>query len=130
MQADAATTALPAGACDTHTHIFEPARYAYDERRSYTPGPATVCDLRTHLAQRDRDPVDGPLADRCVAVERKAATGLSGEPGREQPHQRSGVADVDRPARIGHAAQARAADDYLVGAAFHERAEPLDRRER
>jgi predicted TIM-barrel fold metal-dependent hydrolase len=35
--------ALPAGACDCHTHVFGPAgRYPFAEGRSYTPGDASV----------------------------------------------------------------------------------------
>lgn len=35
---------VPAGACDCHTHVFDP-RYPFSPGRSYTPGPATVEDL-------------------------------------------------------------------------------------
>lgn len=37
---------LPAGSCDCHVHLFEPARFPYIPQRSYTPGTATVEDLR------------------------------------------------------------------------------------
>lgn len=37
--------ALPALACDCHVHVFDPARFPYAPKRSYTPGPATVTDL-------------------------------------------------------------------------------------
>lgn len=30
------------GACDTHVHVFEPARFPYREDRTYTPGPASA----------------------------------------------------------------------------------------
>ena len=36
--------ALPAGACDCHTHVFS-AGFAFDPARSYTPGQASVEDL-------------------------------------------------------------------------------------
>lgn len=38
------------GACDTHVHVFDPARFAYAARRRYTPGSATVADLAAHLS--------------------------------------------------------------------------------
>ena len=37
--------AVPPGACDCHVHVFEPDRFPYAAKRSYTPGPATVDDL-------------------------------------------------------------------------------------
>ena len=58
------------------------------------------------------------------------AAGLSGEPAGQQPHQRAGVADVDRSVRVGRAAQAGSADHDLVGAMLDERAESLDGRQR
>ncbi|MBM3605830.1 MAG: amidohydrolase [Alphaproteobacteria bacterium] len=36
---------LPAGTWDTHVHVFEPDRFPYAEKRSYTPGAATLDDL-------------------------------------------------------------------------------------
>lgn len=42
--------AVPAGACDTHVHVFDPARFPFDVARSYTPGPAPVAALRIQLA--------------------------------------------------------------------------------
>lgn len=37
---------LPAGACDSHVHVFGPhARFELDPARKYTPGEATVDDL-------------------------------------------------------------------------------------
>lgn len=41
--------ALPAGACDTHVHVFDPARFPYAPARRYTPAAATVTSLRRHL---------------------------------------------------------------------------------
>ena len=38
---------VPAGACDCHTHIFDPRRFPYASTRGYTPEPATVADLRS-----------------------------------------------------------------------------------
>jgi 2-pyrone-4,6-dicarboxylate lactonase len=38
---------IPPGACDCHVHIFDPERFPYSPRRSYTPGPASVDDLLT-----------------------------------------------------------------------------------
>lgn len=33
---------------DTHVHVFDPARFAYACGRTYTPGAATVAQLRAH----------------------------------------------------------------------------------
>lgn len=41
---------VPVGACDTHVHVFDPARFAFDVARSYTSGPAPVSSLRLLLA--------------------------------------------------------------------------------
>ena len=35
----------PAGACDCHVHIFDPARFPYMARRVYTPPQALIEDL-------------------------------------------------------------------------------------
>jgi 2-pyrone-4,6-dicarboxylate lactonase len=43
--------ALPAGTVDSHVHVFDPARFAYQASRRYTPGPATVDQL---IALHDR----------------------------------------------------------------------------
>ena len=57
--------------------------------------PSVRLDPGAHLAQRHRDAVDRPAADRRVAVERPLAAGLAREPAGREPHQRAGVADVD-----------------------------------
>src|SRR3977135_2395413 len=36
---------VPRGACDCHVHVFDPARFAYDAHRVYTPPEATAADL-------------------------------------------------------------------------------------
>ena len=36
---------VPAGTCDTHVHVLDPARFPYSPRRRYTPGAATVAEL-------------------------------------------------------------------------------------
>jgi 2-pyrone-4,6-dicarboxylate lactonase len=36
--------------CDSHVHVFNPARFAYTPQRRFTPGSATVARLRQHLA--------------------------------------------------------------------------------
>jgi predicted TIM-barrel fold metal-dependent hydrolase len=43
---------VPAGACDTHTHVFgDPRRFAFATPRPYTPEPASVAEMRAlHLA--------------------------------------------------------------------------------
>ena len=62
--------------------------------------PSRASIRRAHLAQRLGDPVDGPAADRLVAVERRTrGPSWAGEPAGQQPHQRAGVADVDRRVR-------------------------------
>jgi len=39
--------ALPAHACDCHTHIFgDPAKFPFAAKRGYTPPPATPADMR------------------------------------------------------------------------------------
>lgn len=40
---------VPAGACDGHVHVFDPARHAYVLPRTYTPGGASVEDLTRFL---------------------------------------------------------------------------------
>jgi predicted TIM-barrel fold metal-dependent hydrolase len=37
---------VPPGACDRHTHIFDPQRFPYAASRPYTPETASVSDLR------------------------------------------------------------------------------------
>lgn len=36
-------------ACDSHVHVFDPARFPYALPRSYTPATASVGELRQHL---------------------------------------------------------------------------------
>lgn len=47
----------PAGTCDTHVHVFDPDRFPYAADRRYTPGPATVADLRAQCARLGVDRV-------------------------------------------------------------------------
>ncbi len=50
--------ALPSGACDCHTHVFgPPARFPFDPSRVYTPGEASLEDLRRHQAALGLDRV-------------------------------------------------------------------------
>ena len=44
-------------ACDTHVHVFDPARFAYAPQRRFTPGPATVTDLVAYLTRMTLDRV-------------------------------------------------------------------------
>ena len=37
--------AVPADACDCHTHIFEPSKFPYAAVRTYTPEPATPAEM-------------------------------------------------------------------------------------
>jgi predicted TIM-barrel fold metal-dependent hydrolase len=38
---------VPAGACDTHTHVFgDPRRFPFAAARAYTPEPASVAEMR------------------------------------------------------------------------------------
>jgi predicted TIM-barrel fold metal-dependent hydrolase len=49
-----ASPSLPAGACDCHTHVIGPREiYPMVDDRHYTPGPASLEDLRVHLEQHD-----------------------------------------------------------------------------
>jgi predicted TIM-barrel fold metal-dependent hydrolase len=54
--------AMPAGACDCHTHVFgDPRRFAFAAGRTYTPEPASVDEMRAlHRALH---------ADRVVIVQ-------------------------------------------------------------
>src|SRR5690348_4403780 len=36
---------IPAGACDCHVHVFDPARFPYAPERVYTPPPALLDNL-------------------------------------------------------------------------------------
>ncbi len=47
--ASRAVTTLP-GVCDCHVHVFAPDRFPYAAERNYTPGPASVEDLRAFLS--------------------------------------------------------------------------------
>lgn len=38
---------MPEGACDSHVHVFEPDRFAFQAERSYTPGKAGVAALQS-----------------------------------------------------------------------------------
>src|SRR3954463_11192795 len=39
--------AVPAGACDCHTHVFgDPRRFPFAEGRTYTPEPASIDEMR------------------------------------------------------------------------------------
>ena len=38
---------VPAGACDTHTHVFgDPQRFPFAAARAYTPEPASIAEMR------------------------------------------------------------------------------------
>ncbi len=39
----------PVRACDAHAHVFDPQRFAYALPRRFTPGAATVVQLRKHM---------------------------------------------------------------------------------
>jgi predicted TIM-barrel fold metal-dependent hydrolase len=52
---------VPQGAVDCHVHVFDGERFPFAENRSYTPGPATVADLRGFL--------EGLGIDRTVLVQ-------------------------------------------------------------
>ena len=54
-------TALPAGACDTHVHVFRPDLYPYADDRAYTPGRIATADLAAFL--------DGHGLERVVIVQ-------------------------------------------------------------
>jgi predicted TIM-barrel fold metal-dependent hydrolase len=48
---------LPAGACDSHVHVFRPDIYPYAKDRAYTPGRVTAKDLRGFLSVHSLDRV-------------------------------------------------------------------------
>ncbi|TDH59925.1 hydrolase [Dankookia rubra] len=48
--ASSTTPAALSGTCDCHVHVFAPDPFPYAAGRNYTPGPASVGDLRTFLA--------------------------------------------------------------------------------
>lgn len=54
-------TPLPDGACDSHVHVFDPQRFPYEAKRSYTPGAATATTLQQTHAQAG--------FTRCVLVQ-------------------------------------------------------------
>jgi hypothetical protein len=82
-----------------------------------------------HAAQRLGDAVDGPAADRRVAVEDPRAPSCpASQP--EQAHERPGVADVDRVGHLARLAQADAATGQLGVALLDQRAERAQRVER
>lgn len=49
--------AMPAGGCDCHVHVFDPARFPLDPQRTYTPGAARLDMLEAHLAALGLDRV-------------------------------------------------------------------------
>ncbi len=93
QQAGEEQTRLDLGAGDRHLVGDAVQRRApnLERRQSALAAPSR----RAHLAQRHRDPVDRPAADRVVAVERPLASILPCQPSRQQPQQGPGVADVD-----------------------------------
>lgn len=46
FQIDNPRLEVPPGSCDCHTHVFEPSRFPFATERTYTPGAATVDQLR------------------------------------------------------------------------------------
>ena len=52
MAAEDAVHALPDAACDCHVHLIGPqSHYPMAPQREYTPGPASLDDLRAHLTR-------------------------------------------------------------------------------
>jgi predicted TIM-barrel fold metal-dependent hydrolase len=49
-EADTLQSARIPGSCDCHVHVFMPDRFPYAAKRSYTPGVASVADLRAFNA--------------------------------------------------------------------------------
>lgn len=74
--------AMPAGACDCHTHVFGPvSRFPYWEGRGYTPPDATIADLkRLHaILGLDRVVIVHPSpygTDNTCSLDATAAIGL------------------------------------------------------
>ena len=118
---------MPAGACDTHVHVFGPeAEYPFAPRRSYTPGDASVADLvRLHALLG---------IDRVVLVQpspygtdnRRMVAGL-----RQLGRRARGVAVIDPAAPAAdlaamHAAGVRGARVNLETEGQHDPAAALD----
>lgn len=57
VERDGAPRFPPAGTSDTHVHVFDPERFPYAADRRYTPGRATVSDLRDHCRRLGVDRV-------------------------------------------------------------------------
>ncbi len=83
--------ALPAGACDCHTHIFGPAaRYPYAPQRGYTPPDASRADMQA--------------LHRFLGIERVVIVHPS-------PYGTDNTVSIDAAAAIGHTARVVAVID-------------------
>ncbi|MDJ0896167.1 MAG: amidohydrolase family protein [Alphaproteobacteria bacterium] len=87
--------AVPAGAVDTHAHVFGPAtRYAYAEDRRYTPPDALLSDYRRMLAALGVD--RGVLVQPSVyGTDNTAMVDALAEAERTAPNTFRAVAVVD-----------------------------------
>ena len=74
--------------------VLDPGELGAAHREGREAAVASV-DRGAHHAERLGHAVHRPAANRAVAVERPDAARLPGEPARQQPHERAGVAHVD-----------------------------------
>ena len=86
---------VPAQSCDCHVHVFDPQRFAYVPSRTYTPGPATVADVKAFLRKLGMGRVvlvqpSGYGSDNSCLLDALGQLGLS---------KARGVAVID-PARV------------------------------
>jgi predicted TIM-barrel fold metal-dependent hydrolase len=124
VRQSALTFDMPAGACDTHVHVFGPAaEFPFAPRRHYTPGDASVADLvRLHALLG---------IDRVVLVQpspygtdnRRLVAGLQ-----QLGSRARGVAVIDPAAELAgmHIAGVRGARVNLATEGQHDPAAALD----
>ena len=103
---------IPAGACDCHTHIFDPRQFPFVATRVYTPESASVDEMRTlHRALH---------MDRVVIVQPSV-------------YGTNNACTLDAVRQLGSRARAVAVVDDTVSAseldAMHAAGESADRRE-
>jgi hypothetical protein len=84
--------------------------------------PVRRLDPRAHGAQGLRDPLHRPPRERLVADELEAPV-LPGEDSRQEAHERSRVAAVERAGGLSQPAQARAADPHALAVDLDFRSE-------
>src|SRR5262245_59991721 len=97
---------VPRGSCDCHVHVFDPARFAYDAHRVYTPPEATAADLldlQTAL-RFDRVVIVQPSVygtDMAATLDGMKALGPARARGVAVIDAKTAAADTDRMASAG-----------------------------